>query len=133
MTLATTQASDDAYMQVARSIAAESGAISPEEHGIQLWESASLEWSRRQACALAALLYSEPVLVSTGEFYTDVLTAENFCDGTLTLIESSILGPPVRERDIFVQLEPQRTRTVTMRILSRSKEAPNPIIDFPQD
>lgn len=134
MTSATTHASEDVYVQMVHSAAAKSGAISPEEHWGDLPEVRDPEWDRalmNLTQAVASLLSG--VLPTTDEFYTKVVVNENFSGDMPSLIGLPFLRSPARERDIFVQMEPQKARPVTMRIVRRKKEDPNPIFDLLRD
>ena len=129
MTSAATQAGEDTYTQIVPSFARESGAISPEEHSTDYLESTDFDWKSHLFWAIFSLMKSE--LPSTEEFYTKVLVDEDFFADRSVFFATHLLREPTREYDIFVNMEPRRTRRVTMKILARTKEEPNPIIDFP--
>lgn len=131
MTSAATQASEVTYTQIASSFVGESGAISPEEHSPDYIEATDFDWKSHLFWAMLSLMKSE--LPSTDEFYTRVLVDEDFFEDRPALLETHLFTEPTRELDIFVNMEPHRTREATMKILTRTKEEPNPIFDLLQD
>lgn len=115
MTLATTQAGEDVYMQVLRSVTAESTAISPEEHEADILQTAKSAWIGAPICWLQS--WVSPIrcgLPTTGGFYTDVLVDEDFFEDSPAQESQQFILSPMCERNFFVLAWPHEKRSDEM-------------------